>query len=477
MKKFLIILFLVSFAIGCSDDDYEQINIDTSNPSELPAYFLLTNASTSLFDQMVSTNVNLNVFKLFAQYYTETQYSDEANYDLTRRDIPGNHWGELYRDVLYDLKSAKESVEADETLLSGEKANQLAVIDILSVYTWQVLVDTFGNVPYTEALQGLDNQTPVYDDAETIYMDLLTRITNDINSIDVTSEGFGSNDLIYEGDMAAWKKLAASVKLRIAVQILDSNTSVANTAISEAVASGVIQSNADNFVLAYLSADPYKNPIAVDLNSRNDFVPANTIVDMMNALEDPRRPIYFQQNLGDGVYEGGIYGAGSSFADFTHLGELLYESETPGDLLDAAEVHFLMAEAKAKGASVPGTIEDHYNAGIQASMEYWGVASDDVTEYLNRPDVAFSTAAGSDLQKVANQFWLAMFNRGFEGWNIWRRTGSPALASPAPLSNLPIPLRYTYPAGERTINRTNYEAASNAIGGDEQQTRVFWDVN
>lgn len=484
MKKILIPVIALFSVIGCDDEYYESLNVDQTNPSDVPASLLVTNATTSLFDQMVSTNVNTNVFRLFAQYWTETQYTDETNYNLTRRGIPGNHWGELYRDVLYDLQDAKKKVEA--TSASSEmtaeewaavQGNQKAVIDILEVYAWQILVDTFGNVPYTEALNGLENPTPVYDDAASIYSNLIERVSNDIATINTSSAGFGSNDIIYSGNMSAWKKLAASLKLRLGVQLIDVNSSLATSTIMEAVNAGVFTANSDNFLITYLSTDPYQNPVGVDLNSRNDFVPANTTVDMMNSLNDPRRPIYFAQNLGTGVYEGGVYGAGSAFDSTTHLGSAFYDYETSGDLLDYAEVEFLLAEAVAKGISVGGTVEEHYNLGITASMEYWGVSDADAATYLGSNDVSFSTASGSDLEKVARQFYLAMYNRGFEGWNVWRRLNAPTLASPAPISELPVPLRYTYPVSEKTLNRTNYEAAASAIGGDEQQTRVFWDVD
>src|SRR5690606_29276350 len=124
--------------------------------------------------QMTSTNVNINVFRFFSQYFTTTTYLDEPNYDLNTRNINGNHWNELYTDVLFDLKDAKTKVQNDATLTDAQRNNQVAVIEILEVYAWQVLVDTFGDVPYSQALQGLDNVFPAYDDAATIYSDLIS---------------------------------------------------------------------------------------------------------------------------------------------------------------------------------------------------------------------------------------------------------------------------------------------------------------
>jgi len=96
--------------------------------------------------------------------------------------------------------------------------------------------------------------------------------------------------------------------------------------------------------------------------------------------------------------------------------------------------------------------------------------------YLSSPGVAYGTAPGTWQQKIAVQFWIAMYNRGFEGWTVWRKFDYPELNLPA-FSENPIPTRYTYPVSEQTINPDNYDQAAEAIGGDEQTTKLFWDVH
>src|SRR5690606_35313699 len=291
-------------------------------------------------------------------------------------------------------------IENDVSILDEQlRANQLAIADILQVYAWQILVDTFGNVPYSEALQGLDNITPAYDDAATIYADLISRLSADIEALDESSGGFGDNDLIYGDNITAWRKFAASLKLRIGVNLIDTNASLANSTISSAISRGVFTSNADNFVINYLATPPYDNRISVDLNSRNDVVGANTVIDYMNELSDPRLSSYFAGNITDDsgniIYVGGVYAAGSSFSSFTHLNDAFYDPTMPGDLLDYAEVEFLLAEAAAKGIASAGSVEEHYNAGILASMEYWGVSTDDAATYLASSEVAWGSAPGT----------------------------------------------------------------------------------
>jgi len=473
MKNFLIIILTASLAISCaSDESYENLNTDPNNPSDVPSATLFTGALKNLFDQMESTNVNTNVYRLFAQYWTETTYIDESNYDLNTRNIPSNHFTEMYTNVLYDLQDAKGKSETE-----GQKG----MIGVLEVYTWQQLVDTFGNIPYSEALKGRENQNPAYDDAQTIYQDLLVRIDAAISTLNnATDNGYGDADLVFSGDLAQWIKFANSVKFKIAMRIADvpSMATVSQTAAENAFTAGLLASNADNVTLAYGAATPNTNPLWVDLvqSGRNDFVVANTIVDYMNTLSDPRRAIYFDDNLGAGTYVGGPYGDNNSFSSYTHVGELMHQPTFRGVLMDYAEIEFLLAEASERGYAVGGTAETHYNAGITASMADWGVESTEVTAYLLNPDVAYTTASGTWREKIGFQFWLAMYNRGFEGWSVYRKYDAPVMNVAAD-SGLDVPKRYTYPLREQTINITNYTAAAAAIGGDELDTPIFWDVN
>jgi len=482
MKKVILIAISLLVVASCkTDDQYEDLNRDPKNPTEVDADFLFNAAVKSLFDQMTSTNVNLNVFKLLAQYFTETQYIDEANFDLTTRNIPQGHWSEMYRDVLLDLQTAKQNVMDDVELTEGEKNARIAQIEVLMVYTYQQLVDTFGNIPYSESLDPITYPLPAYDDAATIYGDLITRINAAIPNL--TGSGFAT-DNIYGGDMEKWTKFGNSLKLKLGIHLSDVDAATAKTTVESAVAGGIFESNEDNAILEYSSATPNTNPLWVDLeqSGRSDFIAANTIVDVMNPLNDPRRAYYFKDNIRDSIntdsviYTGGIYGDKNAFGDYTQLGTLLYEPTFRGDILDYAEVSFYLAEAVERGFNVPGTVEDHYVDAITASIMDWGGTEDEVMDYLANPDVAYATAAGDWKAKIGTQFWIAMFNRGFVGWTVWRRFDVPTMNIPVDTEN-PVPFRYTYPVNEQNLNDTNRVDAATAIGGDEQSTKLFWDVN
>ena len=459
MKNLIYIFTALLIMVSCdSDETYEGLNKDPNNPTTVTADALFTSATVSLFKQLESTSVNSNIFRMVSQYWTETQYVDEANFDLQNRNIPQNFWSTLYTSVLYDLKNAKELTT---------DAKQKAQIEVIEVYTWQLLVDTFGDIPYSEALQGQGDATPAYDDGNTIYTDLIARIDTAITGLGGAGTGFVQPDVIYSGDIAKWIKFANSLKLKLAVH-------VGNSPAANAAAGGAFTSNADNATIAFEGSTPNTNPLWVSLvqSGRNDFVPAKTIVDVMNTLADPRRTVFFEDNLtvsGTITYEGGVYGTTNSYALYSHIGKAMLEPTFRGVLLDYAEVEFL------KAAALIGVPETHYQNGITASFKDWGLEAD-------APAYIASLSAYSE-QNLAHQFWLAMYNRGFEGWFVYRKytnhfgdgtSATDVFQVPADTEN-PIPTRFTYPVNEQTLNETNYDAASSAIGGDTQTTRIFWD--
>ncbi len=478
MKKYLIAVLALATLWSCqTDEQYEELNVDPKNPVEVSSDFLFTSATVSLTDQMASPNVNFNIFRFISQYLTATTYLDEPNYDLTNRNIPQNHWGVLYREVIFDLQNAKDNVEADlsesdEELTQAEKDARIAQIEVLEVYAWQILVDTFGNIPYSEAINADDNTLPAYDDAETIYEDLISRIDAVTSALEA-AQGFSSSDVLYGGDMAKWSKFANSLQLRMAMHLSDVNESLSQQAAERAYSKGVFESNADNAILEYQPSPPNTNPLWVDLvqSGRSDYVTANTIVDKMNELEDPRRMAYFDDNL-DGEYVGGIYGASNSFTNYTHIGSRFREPTHPGILMDYAEVRFHLSDAAENGYSVGGSAEEHYEAAITASIDYWGGSEAEAEEYLSQSEVAYN---GSE-EQFATQFWIAMYDNPFEGWTVWRRFDAPQFNLPDDTGN-DVPLRYTYPVNEQNLNQSNYSEASSAIGGDDQQTPIFWDTS
>ena len=453
MKK-VVLTIISAFTILVSCEVDESLNIDTKSPSSVPSAGLFTEAMRQFFDQQQSASVNFNPLRMYAQYWAQTTYPEESQYTQVTRNMGRNIWREMYKDVLQDLKGSKELIIENA---EANADNKVACITILEVAAYAHLVEIFGDVPYTEALDS-GNPSPKYDDAETVYLDLFTKLDAALASINTSAPGFiASQDPIYGSDMSQWKMAGNALKLRMAMRIAGSNPSVSQQ-MAVAAASGTFTDNADNFSITYQSSSPNTNPLWRTLveSGRDDFIAANTL------------------ELHEGAYSGGIYGSANASSGFSALSDLIKTPDLPGAFITAAEVHFLMAEAAARGYAVSGTAEAHYNMAIAASFEEWGVEAD-LAAYMANPDVAWATAPGTDMQKIAMQKWIAMFNNGMEGWTTIRLFDYPPLN--AIETGEAMPVRFLYPQDEPQLNGASYAAGAAAIGGDLKSTKLFFDVN
>ncbi|MBO9571345.1 MAG: SusD/RagB family nutrient-binding outer membrane lipoprotein [Chitinophagaceae bacterium] len=472
MKKIITYTGLL-LIMGACTKNISRFNNETKNSTDVAAETLFSNATRNLVDGLTTPNVNDNVFRFTVQHWAMSTYQDEVQYDFSTRLIPERWWARMYRDVLADLNEAKRLVTAagPETTT---KTNQLAMIDIMEVYAFQILVNTFGDIPYTEALD-VKKLFPKYDDAKTVYYDLLARLAADISKLNVAGGGFSPvQDLIAGGNVNKWIKFANSLQVRMAMTIADEDNAKAKT-LFEAAESKAISSSSEDIVFKYFGASPNTNPIWVDIvqSGRLDYVSAKPLVDVLKNTSDPRLSLYYQPNS-TGEYVGGIVGGVNGFAGVAKPSAKVSAPDFPAILADYAEMEFYRAEAKERGYTVAGTAEQHYNNAITASILSWGGSAANAATYLASPDVAYSTAAGTWRQKIGTQKWIALYNRPFEGWTELRRLDFPVL-------NLPLgaksgfPNRFIYPGIEQQLNGTNYKAAAAKIGGDKVETKLFWD--
>ncbi|HXO77279.1 MAG TPA: SusD/RagB family nutrient-binding outer membrane lipoprotein, partial [Puia sp.] len=222
------------------------------------------------------------------------------------------------------------------------------------------------------------------------------------------------------------------------------------------------------------------NPIwqALVNSGRHDFVPAELMVNTMNTLNDPRRPLYYQKAT-DGTYKGGLAGGGNSYGDVSQFSAAWQGTNFGDDMLDYSETEFLLAEAVERGFPVGGTAETHYDNAITASITFWGGSTTDASNYLAQPAVAYSSAAGDYKQKIGYQQWIAFANRGWDAWTSIRRLGYPninVINPPVGAQGL-LPLRYYYPLTEQSANANNWADAVKAMSGgvsDNVATKLFW---
>lgn len=463
---------LLAFSFACGD--LTRLNESPKVPAKVPSETLFASGTRALSDVMATPNVNTGIFRLLAQQWAQTTYIDESNYDLANRNIPQNFWNTIYVNVIKRFNEAKRLYD-EEIYASGQadekiRTNRKAITDLLEVYAWHVLVFTYGDVPYSQAMN-IDNPQPAYDDAFDIAQDLINRIDAAYMQLDESYSAFGGYDLIYNDDIAKWKKFAASLKLRIAMLMADVSDFNAKAAVEDAVSKGVFASQAERAAFRYLPNPPNTSPVWVDLvqSGRRDFVAANTLVDFMNAQDDPRIPFYFTEDA-NGNYTGGIYGSNNNYATFSKPGDAVIDPSAEHVLLDYVEVEFLLAEATERGYNVGGSAQGHYENAIRASVQQWGGSPADADDLINN--------IGYSRPQIGEQLWVAMYNRGWEAWTYWRFFDAPTLVAPPGARYDEVPVRYPYPVQEQNLNGSNWQAAVNKIGGtDSPLVHLFWDKN
>ena len=472
----------------------EDLNTNTKDFTIVPGEAVFNGATRALVNQMFTPNVNLNNTMLWVQHWAETTYPDESRYDMVTRPVPANHQNAAYRTVLANYKEAAKLISEKNIVLANEeliRKNQLAIIEIMSVYAWSNLVETYGNIPYTEALNYAD-PTPGYDDGLTVYKDLITRLDAALANMTPASSGMPSGyDNIFGGTAAGtvnWIKFANTLKLRMGLLLADLDAAYAKPVIESAAPNVFTAGN--KAAMTYLSASPNQNPVYTELvvSGRNDFVITSVLINAMQptvpagpilalTVTDPRLKFYASPVEGTTTYLGGSQGEPNSYPTYSHVNPALLTSTREVVIMDYTEAEFLLAEAVARGFAVGGTAEGHYNNAITASIIYWGGTAAEAAAYLAQPSVAYSTATGTWKQKIGTQAWLAYFESGMTAWTSYRKLDYPVLVAPANhVEGIDrVPTRYTFAVSEQTLNNENYTKAAGAIGGDSPINKLFWD--
>lgn len=481
IKKLALSAVMVLILLG-GCDDFGDINEDPNNPSQVRPELLLTNSQRT-----ISSVVGAVMGTLWVQYISETQYTDDQEYRAFNADFNG--W---YNGALQDLQTiinlnSDENTRGD-ALSGGSNANQIAVARIMKAYYFQSMTDRWGMLPYSEALQGSDNFEPAYDTQEEIYKDLINELKEAVAQMD---GGTGVNgDILFSGDMSQWAAFANSIRARAALRLSEVDPQYAATEFANAINDGVIT---EDVMYPYMEEANNQNPWYGRFQTRTDYAIHERIADYMKEQEDYRITVYanpapsasnnddevtfdeivgmpFMENAGDVPnseisFPGAAIGAG---------GPAVGQQGAPLPIITTSEMYFAMAEAAQRGW-ISGDAADYYYSGIEASWRQWSVFTDDrFANFISKGEIEYNSSDWKE--KIGNQKWVALFPHGYEGWSEWRRLGYPEL-EPNPYGLGEIPVRFTYPTSEATINTERYEAAIAEQGEDSQYNPVWWDVD
>lgn len=466
MKKIYYFALACLMLSSCKDFD-DDINVNPNRPSEATAMQLVANSQLSLPDLSSSPTG-----EFLAQYLSETQYVNASLYPVSSTSF---YW--MYEGPLMNLEyvlSRPELIKEKE----GPAENQLAIARIMRAYYFWHITDRWGDIPYNEALKGTDNLTPVYDTQQEIYASMMNELEEASAQI---VAGTVNNDLMYNGDMEKWRKLANTLRMLMALRLSEVQPQLAQEEFADALNDGIMSSNADNFVYKHQANADNQNywyyQIAPEGLGREWWALSETLVQNMKPYNDPRLSVYGDPARANGEFIGLPFGETEDIDTETYslLGEQIRKQDAPVYLVTYAQALFAKAEAAKRGwiAGGEAEAEANYNMAIRQSMAQWTGNAAAADAFLEQDGIAYEPGTG--LEQIATQRWVHLFMHGYEAWAEWRRTGYPDnLVEP---NGAAVPTRQIYTEDEKLNNTENYQQAVQRQfnGTDGLYGTLWWD--
>ena len=449
-KPILVIQTITLLFVSCDAWIDHDINVDPDSPADVPMNLLLPTIEQTIGFVLLG-NDGVRTTNIWMQQFdgVDRQSYTTARYQLNAGDT-GNFWSSIYSEGLVNAK-----IIIDKAGTEGQESpNYAGVAKVLTAATLGMTSDLFGDIPYSEALQGSANLTPVYDSQESIYSSIFSLLDDAVVDLNSTTNAFSiTGDVCYNGSLSKWKKAAYSIKARHLLQLSEVNGNAAYTAALAAVAQG-FTSDADDFKVPF-DADDH-NPIFQFMEQRTDIRMAATLVDMLKADDDPRLPFYVDQDA-NGEYTGSVIN--SQNANASRPGTYVAGESAPTYIMTYSEAKFIEAECKLQlGQS---GAQAAYEAAVAASvLRVTGSAN---TAWLD----ANINGDPVTMEKLMTQKYINSFGTN-QAWADYRRTGYPNLTL-APDAVIPeIPSHYPYPQSELSYNGANVPSAT-------LTTKVWWD--
>ncbi|GAA4375452.1 SusD/RagB family nutrient-binding outer membrane lipoprotein [Hymenobacter koreensis] len=502
---------LVMSTASCSKDEFLDVNKDPNRTTAIGLPVQLTNI-------IVSTGFTVGndigrVSSLLVQHMAGA-INQPATYDVYNiRGAFDNQWNfELYNGTLVNSKRLIDQAElANSPAYAG-------IGKLLLAYNFALTTDMWGDIPYSQALQGLNNLAPRFDKQEDIYKGNSSK--NIKGLIELVREGLadldkpsaltpsGAADPAYAGNIAKWKQMGNTLLLKLATTMSKREPALAGSIINSAQA-GAITTNADDFQVPFGTAVGNRNPLFEYnfVTRQDDQLLSQRLLDSMALRNDPRLPVFFNttqprtatvNTTGTitpfGTFTGFQNGANAPLparipvttnTALTNRSRYnVYirgaQGEAPVRILTNFQRLFILAEATQR--NLPGftppagaTAQSLYRDAIRASMTKAGITDAAVTAYFTaNPAVAnLSTNSERALNQILTQKWIAWVGNGYEAYNDFRRTGYPRLAlvdNPAGDDPTVIPQRLPYPNTE--INANN--GAEGLDPNIRTSARVWW---
>jgi hypothetical protein len=512
IKSILILAFVALIGSSCNE---KFLDINT-NPNSLPTAspnYVFTNALNISATNMAGDNSRQGINEVGS--YWAGQWSQSNGYILTTTIFSYNYtngdfnFWDGYYDNLNDYQFVIDNADSyNQKFLKGPAK-------VMKAMLYQQLVDTYGNIPYSDALKGVGSLAPKFDDQKAVYEDLIKSLDDAI--VDLKANTFASaftgSDIVFKGNTSKWIKFANSLKMRILMRQskIAGRDAYIKTEINKIVSEGSGVITGEDVALGgsgfFLATAGKLNPVydrwGYDANGAkralNNFPRLTKF--LVNSLKDSKDTLRLKRigyaNGGEngatpGVstnkelaanYAGVPFGQSSGFlpAACSAIGPSLLvkgEYNRPYILFTAAEAQFLMAEAKQRYSDVtlPNTAKAYFEEGISQSFRVLGANVTGAAAFKGSKIENYDWDSSTDkLAAIAIQKWIALCNfNGLEAWTEYRRTNLPATPQTVQVVDAKRPLRFYYPNTESGSNSVN---VSGVGAVDVFATKLFWDVD
>lgn len=528
MRKQLFIACMILMAMptfySCKKD-FEGLNTDPINALSTTSDKLLSPALVN------SIWAGMNRNRSFTNELMQVTVAQSDGDNTVFRYAFRANWSDyLWNNWFVQLTNFKQvdslSRVPDSTLGQVVNTSYQAIGKICKTWLYSNLTDTYGDIPYSQALKGdsdlLDpNVLPAFDRQRDIYQDMFKQLEEANTLLANGTPIVAVSDPMYKGDITKWRKFANSLYLRLLLRV--SGKSEVQTQVIAKIKQiadnpaqyPIFQNNADCARVKWSggqsSTDPYTSPYVNGIRAQDFRSPAlcNFFLQNLITWSDPRYVSAAPFGSGSigrlGIAQasgGGWYGVESgyspghgdikgcyfqSYDNTTGTGDTLslQQNYRTGIVMQYAEVQFILAEAAAKGW-ITGNAQTYWNQGIASAINYWVAAFPETVPSTEFTAHLANLATGNEIwanavtledkmELIHLQKYYALFCTDLQQWFEYRRTGHPVLPKGQGLSNGgKMPARLVYPVYVQAANPTNYKAAVAAQGPDDINTLVWW---
>lgn len=496
-KKFILISGCFSMLVTGCTKNYAELNENPNGVAVAVPERLLNPAIYDVVQRNInrSHRINNELMQVFVQ---RSNYIEIQRYIVrpSESDYMWNNWY-LQKTNFADMYSL---AKANVAVVASQSKAYMAIANILDVWVSSLLTDTYGDVPYSEANQGKTDNilTPKFDAQKDIYQDLFrkleesnTLLTGLASSQLLTTQQKGL-DALYgsaaspTAELDLWRKFGNSLYLRLLMRVSAKSDAIANgktpvVKINEVVTNPtlypVFTSNAESAILrltglTYPLRSPFAGYTTTDYNSAGSL--GEFFVNTLKENGDPRLALWATRYDNDYVGIPSGYQVGQIPPARSTLNPALILEPLLGNIMNYAELQFILAEAALKGY-IPGTAKTYYDLGVKAGIEHWGLTMN--STYLTSDAIAYQPAGSQDqqMEQIMAQKYFTLFYTDFEQWFEYRRTGFPTLLPGTGLANGgKMPSRLYYPVLVQSLNRAHYQEAIANQGPDDLNSKVWW---